>query len=222
MLHTTNSNYMQFQQLKNFRLPNGFRGKRGVYVQCWWIAQTLLFKTSPQFMYGWRRFLLRRFGAHIGKKVKIRPSAHFQFPWKVSIDDYSWIGDHVVLYSLGRINIGKNVVVSQKSYLCTGSHDYADPNFAIFSKPIIIEDGCWLATDVFVSPGVIVRAGTVVGARSSVFDSLPAGKICYGNPAVAVRNRPSVFNTHYLYPPLYQPTEVVEELAKKVSGSGTV
>lgn len=198
---------MQFQQLKTFQIPKGFRGRSGIFVQCWWLTQTILFKTSPQCMYAWRRFLLRCFGANIGKKVKIRPSVHVQFPWKVSIGDYSWIGDNVVLYSLGEITIGKNVVVSQKSYLCAGSHNYADKNFSIFSLPIIIEDSCWLATDVFVSPGITIRNGTVVGARSSVFHSLPAGKICFGTPAVVIKSRPAPFTVNPLYRLLYETGE---------------
>ncbi len=210
---------MQFQQLKSFQLPKGFRGRSGIFVQCWWVIQTLLFKTSPQCMYAWRRFLLRCFGAQIGSKVKVRPSVHIQFPWKVAIGDYSWIGDDVVLYSLGDITIGKNVVISQKSYLCTGSHNYADKNFAIYSLPITIEDSCWLATDVFVSPGIVIRNGTVVGARSSVFHSLPAGKICFGTPAVVVKNRPASFSINPLYHNLYEPDEPYQQ---KLSGSGSL
>ncbi len=154
-------------------------------------------------MYGWRRFLLRCFGASVGKQVKIRPSAQIQFPWKIAIGDYSWIGDHVTLYSLGEITIGKNVVISQKSYICAASHNYADQHFAIYAKPVTIEDSCWLATDVFVAPGVIIHNGTVVGARSSVFHSLPAGKICFGTPAVVLKNRPSGFSVNHLYHPLF-------------------
>ena len=170
-------------------MPPGFRGKPGWYIQLWWLVQALLFKTSPQFMYGWRRFLLRSFGAKVGKGVILRPNVHTQFPWKVSIGDYSWIGDEVVLYSLGNIFIGSNVVVSQRSYLCTGSHDYNSIGFDIYSVPIVIEDECWLATDVYVAPGVTIGKGTVVGARSSVFKSLPPGKICMGSPAKVVRER---------------------------------
>lgn len=194
---------MQFQQLKTFKLPPGFRGRSAVYVQCWWLVQALLFKTSPQFMYAWRRFLLRCFGAHIGKKVKVRPTAHVQFPWRVSIDDHSWIGDHVTLYSLGEITIGKNVVISQKSYVCAATHDYTDQSFGIYAQPVLIEDSCWLAADVFVAPGIVIHNGTVVGARSSVFQSLPAGKICFGNPAKVIKNRPSKFSVNHLYHPLY-------------------
>ncbi|WP_165958221.1 colanic acid biosynthesis acetyltransferase WcaF [Segetibacter sp. 3557_3] len=119
----------------------------------------------------------------------IRASVHTHFPWKVTIGDYSWIGDGVVLYSLADINIGNNVVISQKSYLCAGSHDYRYVEFPTTNSPITIEDECWLATDVFVAPGITVGKGTVVGARSSVFKSLPAGKICAGSPAVCFRDR---------------------------------
>ena len=177
------------QNLSSFKLPPQFRGRPGWYVQLWWIVESLFFKTSPQFMYGWRRFLLRAFGASIGKNVIIRPSVHTQFPWKVKIGDSSWIGDGVVLYSLGDITIGNNVVVSQKSYLCTGSHDYEAFDFPIYSKPIMIEDNCWIATDVYVGPGVTIEKGTVVGARSAVFKSLPGNKICLGSPARPIKDR---------------------------------
>lgn len=180
---------MPVQDLEQFRMPPGFRGKPGWYVQLWWMVQALFFKTSPQFMYGWRRFLLRSFGATVGTGVILRPSVHTQFPWKVSIGNHSWIGDNVVLYSLGNITIGNNVVISQKSYLCTGSHKYHSLAFDIYSQPIIIEDRCWLATDVYVAPGVTIGEGTVVGARSSVFTSLPAGKVCVGSPARVIRDR---------------------------------
>lgn len=177
------------QNLQKFVLPPNFRGRPGFYVQFWWFVQAVLFKTSPQFMYSWRRFLLRCFGAKIGRNVILRPSMHTQFPWKVSIGDNSWIGDEVVLYSLGNIEIGSNVVVSQKSYLCTGSHDYLVDSFPIYTKPIVLEDECWLATDVYVGPGVTIGKGTVVGARSSVFKSLPENKICVGSPAIAMKDR---------------------------------
>jgi putative colanic acid biosynthesis acetyltransferase WcaF len=140
-------------------------------------------------MYGWRRFLLRCFGATIGQKVIVRPTVTITYPWKVAIGDYSWIGDDVVLYSLGQIQIGNHAVVSQKCYLCTGSHKYNKFDFEIFAEPIEIGDQAWLATDVFVAPGVSVGQGAVVGSRSSVYQNLPAGMICFGNPAKPVKSR---------------------------------
>jgi len=180
------------QDLSTFKLPNNFRGKPGWYVQLWWIIQSTLFAASPQFMYAWRSFLLSLFGANIGKNVNIRPTVRITFPWKVSIGDYSWIGDNTTLYSLGEIEIGSNVVVAQRSYICAASHNYKKSSFDIYSEKITIEDEAFIATDVFVAPGVRIGQGVVVGARSSVFNNLPPMMLCYGNPAKPVRPRMNV------------------------------
>lgn len=177
------------QDLSLYKTPKGFRGRSAIIVQLWWIVQGTLFAMSPQFLYGWRRFLLRSFGAEIGKNVIIRPTAQITFPWKIKIGDYSWIGDDVVLYSLGDILIGKNSVISQKSYICTGSHDYTKSDFLILAKKIVIGDGCWLATDVFVSPGVTIKSGVVVGARSTVINDLDSNSVYVGSPVRFIKKR---------------------------------
>jgi putative colanic acid biosynthesis acetyltransferase WcaF len=177
------------QKLNLYKNPENFRGKSVIIVQLWWLIQASLFKLSPQVMYGWRRFLLRCFGAEIGKGVIIRPSIQITYPWKVTIGDYSWIGDDVVLYSLGEIIIGKNTVISQKSYICTGTHDYSKIDFPILAKKIVIGDECWLATDVFVSPGVTINKGVVVGARSTVIKDLDSNSVYVGSPARFIKKR---------------------------------
>ena len=177
------------QKLHKFKLPKGFRGRSAILVQSWWFVQATLFRFSPQFMYGWRRFLLRSFGAKIGKNVILRPTVKITYPWKVKIGNYSWIGDEVTLYSLGEIEIGNNTVISQKSYLCTGSHDYTKNDFPIHAKKITIEDECWIATDVYIAPEVNIGKGAVVGSRSSVFKDLEGGKVYMGSPAKYLKNR---------------------------------
>jgi putative colanic acid biosynthesis acetyltransferase WcaF len=177
------------QDLAAFTLPANFRGRSAIMVQLWWLVQATLFRGSPQMLYAFRRWLLRLFGAKIGKGVLVRPSATFTYPWKIAIGDYSWIGDHAVLYSLGDITIGKNAVVSQKSYLCAGTHDYRSQKFDIYAKPIVVEDEVWVAADVFVAPGVLIGKGAVVGSRSSVFTNLPPMMVCVGAPARPVRPR---------------------------------
>jgi len=177
------------QDLKSFRVPAGFRGRPTWVVQLWWIVQATFFRLSPQVLFGWRRFLLRLFGCSVGKGVLIRPTVEITYPWKVSIGDYSWIGDGVTLYSLGQISIGNNVVISQQSYICTGSHDMSAPSFDITQKPISIEDESWIATGVFIAPGIRIGYGAVVGARSSVLSNVPALMVCVGNPAKAIRPR---------------------------------
>ncbi len=177
------------QELRGFSVPKNFRGGHPVKVQLWWAVQKTLFAWSPQILYRWRAFLLRLFGAKIGKGVVIRPSVKITYPWKLTLGDYVWVGDDAVLYTLGEIRVGANSVVSQKSYLCTGSHDYQSAHFDIYARPIVIGEKCWLATDVFVAPGVTIGDGAVVGARSSVFSALPGNVICRGNPAKVIRAR---------------------------------
>jgi len=180
---------MTYQRLSSFKLPAAFRGRSSFLVQLWWLVQALFCHSSPQFLYGWRRFWLRLFGAQLGKNVLLRPSVKVVYPWKLKIGDHSWIGDEVSLYTLGEIEIGSNTVISQRSYLCTGSHDYTKPTFDIFAQKITIGNEVWVASDVFVAPGVTIGDGAVVGARSTVLQNLPAGMICYGNPARPVKPR---------------------------------
>lgn len=181
---------MMYQDLSAFRLPNRFRGRPAWFVQTWWLVHATLFRCSPQFAYPWRRFLLRIFGAKIGKGCLIRPTAIITYPWRLKVGDYVWIGDRAILYSLAQITIGDHSVVSQLCHLCAADHDYSNPNFIIRGKPIHIGSQVWLATDVFVAPGITIADSTVVGARSSVFRDLPAQMICFGNPCIPVRSRP--------------------------------
>ena len=188
-LQMQDSQTRSVQNLKDFRLPPNFRGRSALMVQLWWLVQATLFRGSPQVCYGFRRWLLRRFGAQIGKGVIVRPSATLTYPWRIRIGDHSWIGDDVVIYSFAEITIGNDVVISQKSYLCAGTHDYRSQDFSIQALPIVIEDQAWVAADVFVAPGVTVGKGAVVGSRSSVFTNLPSMMVCIGSPARPVRPR---------------------------------
>ena len=177
------------QNLEKFVLPKNFRAKSAFVVQLWWITQSTFFAFSPQFLYGWRSFLLNLFGAKIGKNVKFRPSAKITYPWKLTVGDNSWISDNVNLYTLGEIEIGKNVVISQKSYLCAASHDYTKETYDIYERRIVIEDEVWIATDVFIAPGITIGKGAVIGARSTVLSDMPAGMICVGYPAKPIKSR---------------------------------
>jgi putative colanic acid biosynthesis acetyltransferase WcaF len=178
-----------YQDLSRFNMPPDFRGRPQWMVQLWWLVESLLFRNSPQILYGFRRFLLRLFGAQIGKRVLLRPTAKVTYPWKLKIGDYAWIGDDVVLYTLGEIEIGAHAVVSQRSYICAADHDHLKPDFPIRSRPISIGAQAWVATDVFIGPGVSIGTGAVIGARSSVFRDVPPGVICHGTPCKVVSER---------------------------------
>jgi len=178
-----------FQDLSLFTMPKGFRGRNVFVVQLWWIIQATIFSWSPDFLYGYRSWLLRLFGAKLGKNVRIRPSARITFPWKLIIGDNVWIGHESIIYNLDFIKIGSNVAIAHRVYLCTGSHNIGRITFDIESYAIDIEDEVWLPNDIYVGPGVTIGKGTVVAARSSVFKSLESGIVAVGSPARKIRNR---------------------------------
>lgn len=167
--------------------PWSFKGKLARAI--WMTLGSKLFRLSFHNWYAYRRLILRLFGATVGQNVVIRPSAHIEIPWTLHIEDNASIGDHAIIYSLGKIHIGKRAIISQYAHLCAGTHDYTDHTFKLIRTPITIGDDCWVGTDAFIGPGVAVGTLTVVGARSSVYKNVPPGKVAVGNPAKIIKNR---------------------------------
>jgi putative colanic acid biosynthesis acetyltransferase WcaF len=155
----------------------------------WAVAQATLFRGSFHNLYGFRAWLLRRFGAKLGRNVRIRPSVRVEIPWNLTIGDDVSVGDAAILYALGPITIGSRSFLSQYAHLCAGTHDFTDPAYPLLRPPITIGEDCWVAADAFVGPGVTIGDGVVVGARSGVFTDLPAWTVCVGSPAKPVKPR---------------------------------
>ncbi len=179
-----------FVDLRRYHQPGYDAGGSRVKMLLWWLVQAIAFPLSLHTAHRWRCWLLRLFGAKIGQQVMIRPTARITYPWNIEIGDYSWVGDDVVLYSLVPIRLGQHCVISQKSYLCTGSHDISDPRFGLTTGEIVVENGAWIATDCFIGPNVRIGANAVIGARSTVFQTMPAAQICFGTPCKPVKPRP--------------------------------
>jgi len=179
----TDSDMAPLVDLRRYDQSGYDRGRPGWLILLWWLVQAIAFPLSPHPLNGFRCWLLQLFGAKIGRGVLIRPTARFTYPWKVEIGDYSWIGDDVVFYSLEKIRLGSHCVISQKGYLCTGSHDLQDPAFALITSGINIDNGVWIAADCFIGPGVHIGANAVIGARSSVLSNIPVQQVCWGTPA---------------------------------------
>ena len=155
----------------------------------WGIVYSLLFRPSPRIFHGWRRLLLRWFGAKIGRGVRCYPTAKIWAPWNLEMGDFSCLGPDVDCYSVAPIRIGSNAIVSQYSYLCAASHDSRRADFRLVTAPIVIGDGAWIAADAFVGMGVTIGDGAVVGARSSVFKDVEPWTVVVGNPARVLRKR---------------------------------
>ncbi len=158
------------------------RGKPKWFILLWWTIEGLIFPLTPHNFYGLRRNLLRLFGAKIGKGVLIRPTVRVSYPWKVEIGDYSWVGDEVYFYSLDRISVGSHTIISQCTYLCTGTHNFNDSHFQLVTSPINIGNGAWVASHCFIGLGVNIGANSVIGARSTVLQDIPEEVVAWGSP----------------------------------------
>ncbi|MEX0323070.1 MAG: putative colanic acid biosynthesis acetyltransferase [Puniceicoccaceae bacterium] len=161
------------------------RMKRVVWAVVYWT----LFRISPAPMHAWRAFLLRSFGARIGSRTHIYPGVKIWAPWNLEIADEAGVANGVILYSQGKITIGKRAVISQGSHLCAGTHDFNKLGFPLVTEPITVGDNVWLAAEVFVHPGVTIGEGCVVGARSVAVNDLPEWTICSGFPATVLKQR---------------------------------
>jgi putative colanic acid biosynthesis acetyltransferase WcaF len=154
----------------------------------WTFAQPL-FRLSPRPCFGWRRFLLRCFGANVGRNVHVYPSATIYFPWNLEAGDESAIGEQVFIYNLGRVTLGPRVTISHRAHLCAGTHDHTKPDFPLLRPPIVIGCDAWICTDAFVGPGVTVGEGAIVGARAVAMKDVKPRSIVVGNPARESKKR---------------------------------
>ena len=154
-----------------------------------WMLARPLFRFSPRPMFGWRSFLLRCFGAQVGKHVHVYPSARIEIPWNLHIGDEASLGENVLVYSLGPVEIGPRTTVSHNAHLCAGSHDYRDPGLPLLRLPISIGADAWICAQSFVGPGVVVGDGAVVGAASVVTTSVAPWTVVAGNPATFLKPR---------------------------------
>ncbi len=177
-------------RLDLFDAKRGFsRGRSTAVFALWYLLKCVFFLSPLPWPSEWRSILLRLFGATIGRKVYWKPRVNVYFPWKLTVGDYSSIGEEVSLINFEPIAIGAHCVVSQRAMLCSGNHDYSRTDMAYRNAPIMLADGVWIGAQAFVAPGVTIGAEGVVTACSMVNQSLPAGMVSAGNPCVPVRPR---------------------------------
>lgn len=163
--------------------------KREMVARILWGVALPLFVLSPRPLWGWRRWLLRLFGARIGNDVHIYPSVRITIPWNLTVGGQSAIGDRAIVYALGLVRLGERVTISQGAHLCAGTHDWRQPDRPLLKPPIFIGDDAWICADAFVGPGVTVGQGAIVGARAVAMKDVPPGSIVVGNPARALERK---------------------------------
>ena len=155
----------------------------------WGVVYWTLFRFSPRPLYGWRRFLLRCFGAKIGTGAVVHSSVSIWAPWNLEMAEHACLAFGVDCYCVDRVYLGPRATVSQYAFLCTASHDLDDPQTPLVTKPIRLETQAWVFAGAFIAPGVTLGAGAVAAARAVVVKDVPPWTIVGGNPAKTIRLR---------------------------------
>ena len=155
----------------------------------WYLFSQFFFKSSWLPFTFIKVFILRIFGAKIGKSVVIKPSVNIKYPWKLSLANHVWIGENVWIDNLDNVVIGNNVCISQGAFLLCGNHNYKKDSFDLITNPIIVEDGVWIGAKSTVLPGVTAKSHSILSAGSVTSKDLEPYSIYRGNPAEKVSIR---------------------------------
>lgn len=182
-LHTASDESNIFTGAPSFSLRN--RLTRALWMLTW----ALLASWTPPPMHRWRIALLRLFGAKIGSGCRVYRDTKVWFPPNLTMEDHAILGRGVEIYDQGPILIGSHAIISQRAFLCSGTHDISDPAFQLITRPIKIGARAWVAAEAFVGPGVTIGEGAVLAARGTAFRDLAPWTVYRGNPAEAIKSR---------------------------------
>ena len=164
-------------------------GRPKIIFIIWYLFKIIFFQTSLPWPNIIKIFLLRFFGAEIGRNVLIKPRVNIYMPWKIEIGDNSWIGEGVEIYNFASVKIGAQCCISQRAFLCAANHDYRDVAMGYRNNPIELGDGSWVGACAFVGPSVRIGTDAVLTAGSVVTKDMPSNMVCSGNPCVPITKR---------------------------------
>lgn len=165
--------------------PGGTAFKRFL----WYYTNAVFFKTSLLPSNTFKRFVLRSFGARVGKGVTIKPGVNIKYAWHLTIGNDTWIGENVWIDCLVAVTIGSHVCLSQGAVLLTGNHNYKKTTFDLIVSGFTLEDGAWIGACAIVNSGITIATHAVLTTGSVATGDLEPYCIYQGNPAVKIRER---------------------------------
>lgn len=155
----------------------------------WYFVNVLFFINPLNPISGLKVFLLRLFGAKVGRGVIIKPGVNIKYPWHLEVGHHCWIGEKVWIDNLTKVVLQDHVCLSQGAMLLTGNHNYKRDRFDLMVQPIVLEQGSWVGAQSVVGPGVRLFSHAILAVQSVANQDLDAYGIYQGNPAQKVRER---------------------------------
>ena len=155
----------------------------------WSMVWNVCCRWTPTPLHGWRCFVLRLFGARLGPRNFVYPSARIWAPWLLETEDVVTIARNVSVYNVGGLKIGSHAIVSEGAFLCGATHDFQSDSFRLVSRPIVIGKYAWICARAVVLPGVVCGDGAVLGAAAVAAKNLEPWTVYAGNRAVPCGER---------------------------------
>lgn len=186
---TSEAAHLHKTELSQFNNDWYSHGASVVKRLLWFMINGLFFVNPLNPINGLKIWLLRIFGAKIGRGVVFKPSVNIKHPWFLTIGNNVWIGENVWIDNLAPVSIGDNVSISQGALLLTGSHDYKKVSFDLIVKEIKLEDGVWIGAKAIVCPGITCHTHSILTVGSVATKDLEAYSIYQGVPAQKKRER---------------------------------
>ena len=129
----------------------------------WEIFSITIFRSKISIINnGTKSWILKNFGASLGKNLVIRRGVHIKFPWNLEIGDNVWIGEKVWIDNFSKVSIGSNVCISQGVKICSGNHNFKKDNFESIDSPITIRSNVWIGCFAIILPGSIINHNQLI------------------------------------------------------------
>jgi putative colanic acid biosynthesis acetyltransferase WcaF len=174
-----------YNPVQTNQLPKSVKIK----AKLWSVINSSLFRYSPFFCRGLRRWSVILFGGDVHSTASLNRKATIDYPWNLTIGEKSSIGANSWVYAIDKIIIGEKSCIGDYVKLLTGSHEIESNDFKLTTKPIIIGDCCWISTAATVLPGVKIENGAVVATCAVVTKDIENFAVVAGNPAQYIKRR---------------------------------
>jgi putative colanic acid biosynthesis acetyltransferase WcaF len=158
---------MLLDKLKN----RNFTNRYNFFALSWFVINNLIFNSCFPFN-SIKVFLLKIFGAKIGKNVLLGTNIYIKYPQNFIVGNNVWIGNFTIFDNVSKILIEDNVCISQFTVLVASNRNFKNDQFTIIEASILIKSNSWISSCCRIGPNTCIQENSFIK-----FGSVIVGKI---------------------------------------------